>query len=99
FHLINKIRYLWNRSVSSSISSRRRMLRAPSENRSRAVFMPSGEGTLGSCRVLRLTGRATGTGPVHVPLLKDLKDVRNGPIQYEPRREIEKHEREDEGHH
>src|SRR2546422_8433694 len=94
FHLINKPRYLLNRSASVFVSSRCRTSGAPRLSRSSAALVTS---TLGPRCVFRLARRAAGTRPVHEPLLENLEDVRDCPVQYEPRREIEEHERENEG--
>ena len=83
FHLISKPRYLLNRSASVLVSSRCRTSGAPRLSRSSATLVAS---TLGPRCVLRLARRAAGTRPVHEPLLEDLEDVRNCPVQYEPRR-------------
>src|SRR3989449_1389627 len=98
FHFINKSRYLWNLTVSLSTSSRPRIGGDPGEGLPSASRVSWGGGSLRWGCVLRLARRAAGTRPVHVPLLQDLKDVRHRPVQDEPRREIEEHEREDEGH-
>src|SRR5712691_8690371 len=98
FHLINRSRYLLNSQRSVGVSCLRRISYAPLASRSRAAVLASGEGRLGPRGVLRLARRTAGACPVHIPLLQDLEDVRYRPVQDQPRRAIEEHEGEHEGH-
>src|SRR5262245_36615026 len=65
-----------------------------------ATMVSSARGGSGSAGVFGLSPRAwrARPGSVHELLLQDLQDVGDGPVKHEPRRKIQKHEREDDRH-
>src|SRR5215813_588902 len=87
-HFWSSFRYLPNASSSPAVSGRPRMRTPPDASAS------SGDVKMRSLAVRRAPSRL-----VHVPLLEDLQDVGDGPVQHEACRKVEEHEREDERHH
>src|SRR5207244_6674749 len=77
-HLSNNSRYLWNRSASGSVRDRPRIAAAPGRSDSGARAVPD---------LARGAGGRRGT--VHPPLLSNLEDVGHGPVQHEPRRQVQ----------
>src|SRR5438128_1473164 len=86
-HFCNSFRYLPNDSSSVAARGRPRIEAAPDASASSAAVKP-----------LPLGGSGAAPGPIHIPLLQDLEDVGDGPVEDQPGRQVQEHEREDERH-